>query len=128
MRADNAPSSTTVCRLSQLVVEPVLLSAAHHTSSSIVADVMNVVGVPVQISDGTIVLASIKHDQVEQTADAEASPNTEVVVHLDLTNGHPFKVCSDCVHFSLVNRDTTITDEGGFGVVELRSTIAVCVV
>ena len=108
---DQTPCGTTVCRLSELVVEPVFLSAAHHTSTGIIADIMNVVGVPVQISNGTIVLTSIKHDQVKQTANAETSPDTKVIVHLNLTNGHPLKVSSDGVHLSLIDRNASIADE-----------------
>jgi hypothetical protein len=111
-----------------LVVEPVFLSAAHHTSTGIVADVVDVVGVPVEIGDGAVVLTGIEHDQIEQAADAEASPDTEVIVHLDLTDGHPLKVSSDSIHLSLVNRNTAVADERGLGVVELGSAIAVCVV
>lgn len=128
LRTDQTPSGTTIGGLRQLVVEPVLLSATHHRSSSIVAELVNVIGVPVKIGDGAVVLTSVEHDQVEQTTNAEASPDTEVVVHLNLTNGHPLEVGSDSVHLSLINRNTTITDERCFGVVELRSTIAVCVV
>jgi hypothetical protein len=111
-----------------LVVEPVFLSAAHHTSTGIVADVVDVVGVPVEIGDGAVVLTGIKHDQIEQAADAEASPDTKVIVHLDLTDRHPLKVSSDSIHLSLVNRNTAVADERGLGVVELGSAIAVCVV
>lgn len=128
LRTDQTPSSTTVGRLRQLVVEPVLLSATHHTSASIVAELVDVISVPVEIGNGAVVLTGVKHNQVEQAANAEASPDTEVVVHLNLTNGHPLEVGSDSIHLSLVNRDTTVADKRGFGVVEIRSTIAVCVV
>jgi len=111
-----------------LVVEPVFLSAAHHASACIVADVVDVIGVPVEICDGAVVLAGVEHDQVEQAANAEAAPDTEVVVHFDLTNGHPLKVSSDSIHLSLVDGNTAITDERSFSVVELRSAITVCVI
>jgi hypothetical protein len=111
-----------------LVVEPVFLSAAHHASTGIVADVMDVVGVPVEIGNGAVVLTGIKHDQIKQTSNAEASPDTEVIVHLNLADGHPFKVSSDSIHLSLVDRNTAVADERGFSVVELGSAIAVCVV
>jgi hypothetical protein len=128
LRADKTPCGTTVGRLSQLVVEPVFLSAAHHASTGIVADVMDVVGVPVEIGNGAVVLTGIKHDQIKQTSNAEASPDTEVIVHLNLADGHPFKVSSDSIHLSLVDRNTAVADERGFSVVELGSAIAVCVV
>ena len=107
---------------------------------------MDVVGVPVQISDGSIVLSGIKHDQIEERSNGEAAPDTEVVVHLDLTDGHPpervSKVSnsSDCrirhslevgthgVHLALVNRYTAILHKGSLGVVQLGSSIAVSVV
>jgi hypothetical protein len=128
LRANQSPRSTTVSRLSQLVVEPVFLSAAHHTSTSIIADIVDVIGVPVEISNGTIVLTCIQHDQIEKTADAETSPDAKVIVHFDLTDGHPFEICSDGIHLSLIHGNTSVADEGGFGVVELGSAVAVCVV
>lgn len=51
--------------------------------------------VPVQIRDGSVVLTSIEHDEVEQGADRKASPNPQVVVHLDLPNWHPLKLDHD---------------------------------
>jgi hypothetical protein len=89
---------------------------------------MDVVGVPVEIGNGAVVLTGIKHDQIKQTSNAEASPDTEVIVHLNLADGHPFKVSSDSIHLSLVDRNTAVADERGFSVVELGSAIAVCVV
>jgi len=50
---------------------------------------------PVQVSDTTVVLTSIEHDQVEKGSDGEGAPDSEVVVHLDLTNWHPLEVGSD---------------------------------
>ena len=45
---------------------------------------MNVIGVPVQIRDGSIVLPGIEHDEIEQRSDRKTPPNPEVVVHLNL--------------------------------------------
>jgi hypothetical protein len=89
---------------------------------------MDVVGVPVEIGNGAVVLTGIKHDQIKQTSNAEASPDTEVIVHFDLTDRHPLKVSSDSIHLSLIDRNTAVADERGLGVVELGSAIAVCVV
>ena len=58
---------------------------------------MNVIGIPIQISDGAIVLPSVEHDQVEKTADAECSPNSKVIVHFDLSYRHPFEILSTFV-------------------------------
>lgn len=53
---------------------------------------MNIVRVPVKIGNTTVVLSSVKHYEVEQIADRKRSPDAKVVVHVDLTDGHPFKV------------------------------------
>lgn len=89
---------------------------------------MDIIGVPIEIGYGAVVLTSVEHDQIKQTADAEAAPDAEVVVHLDLTNGHPFKVGTHRVHLALVYRDTAIADERSLGVVKLGSSIAVGVI
>ena len=107
---------------------------------------MDVVGVPVQVCDGTVVLPGVEHDQVEERSNRVAAPDTKVVIHLDLTDGHPPERVSkvsfllDCttrhllevgthsIHLALINRNTAILHKGTFGVVQLRSSIAVSVV
>jgi hypothetical protein len=73
-------------------------------------------------------MAGVKHDQVDKLADLERAPHTKVVVHVDLTDRHPFKVCADSVHLPLVDRDTSVPQERVFSVVKLRSTISVGVI
>ena len=73
--------------------------------------------VPVQISDASIVLTGVKYDQVKQCADRKASPNPQIVVHLDLADRHPLEVSSNSVHLSLVNANSTISNERGLGIV-----------
>ncbi len=53
---------------------------------------------------------------------------THIISHLDLADGHPFKVCSDSVHLTLVHRDPTVFDERSLGVVELRRAVTVGVI
>lgn len=59
---------------------------------------VNVLCVPAKVGDTTVVVASVQHDQVEKTADAESSPDTKVVVHVNLTNGHVLEISllTDC--------------------------------
>lgn len=45
-----------------------------------------------------------------------------------MADGHPFKVCADGVHLALVNRDATVSDEGGFRVVKVGLAVTVSVV
>lgn len=65
---------------------PILLTAAHHGAADVVRDLVHVVGVPVQVGDGAVVLACVEHDQVEERADGERAPDTEIVIHLDLAD------------------------------------------
>lgn len=46
---------------------------------------MNVVGVPVKVGERSVIMTCIEHDQIEQRPDGEGSPDTEIVVHLDLS-------------------------------------------
>lgn len=39
---------------------------------------MNVVRVPVQVGDGSVVLSSVEHDQVDKIADLKVSPDAEL--------------------------------------------------
>jgi hypothetical protein len=146
LAADDTPCSTTFSGRAQCVVEPVLLAGTHQTTARIVGDRVDIVRVPVKIGDRTIVLAGIEHDKIEERSNREATPDTKVVVHLDLADRHPSKpsqhnqLASDCtidnslevgansVHLALVNRHTTILHKGRLGVVELGGAIAVCVV
>jgi len=88
-----------------------------------------------EISDRTIILTSIKHDQVKKRSNMEIPPDTKVVVHVDLARGdvskfcsvraspylpnrHPLEVCTYGVHLSLVCRYAAVFNEGCFSVVE----------
>ena len=75
--------------------------------------------IPVQIRDGSIVVTSVKHNEVKQCADGKASPYPQIVVHFNLADRHPLKVRSNSVHLSLVDTDSTIPNERGLGVVQL---------
>ena len=50
---------------------------------------MDVVGVPIEIGNTAIVLSSVQHDEVQKGAELEASPDAEIVGHLDLPDWHP---------------------------------------
>lgn len=111
-----------------MINSPVLLSGAHQGSTGIVGDLMDVVRVPVEISDAAIVLPGIEHDQIKQGADLEVSPDAKVIVHLDLADRHPFEVSSHSVHLALIGGNTAVHDERGFSVVQLRGSVTVGVV
>ena len=52
--------------MNELLVKPILLTATHHRTSSIVRYGMYVIGVPVEICDGSVVLPGVKYDEIEQ--------------------------------------------------------------
>lgn len=56
-----------------------------------------------QISDTAIILTSIEHDEIHQIAKLEISPDSQIIIHLHLSDRHPLKVSSDCIHLALVN-------------------------
>ncbi len=91
---------------------------AHERSASVVADRGDVVGVPVEIGDRSVVLSCIEDDQIEELAHFEVPPDAQVVVEIDLTDRHPLKVSTDSVHLALINGNATAADEGAFGVVD----------
>ena len=47
------------------MVKPALLSGSHHGAAGIVADGVDVVSVPIQVSNGAVVLSGVQHDEVE---------------------------------------------------------------
>jgi hypothetical protein len=108
LRADDAPSRASRLGSDEIRVKPMFLPRAHHGAAGIVGDVVDVVGVPVQISDPAVVMTSVEHDQVHNIAKGERPPDTQIVVHLDLTEGHPFEVGADSVHLALIGRDASI--------------------
>ena len=98
-------------RLCQFVVEPILLTRAHHRAPCVIGDLVNVVGVGIDVGYIAVILTSVKHDQVEESADAKATPNSQIVIHFDLTDWHPLKVGTNSIHLSLIDTDATILDE-----------------
>lgn len=81
---------------------------------------MHIVGVPVQICDRPVILASVQHRQIDELADGERPPNSQVVIHVDLPDRHPLEVGTYGVHLALVYCDThTILDERVFCIVQL---------
>ncbi len=56
-----------------------------------------------QISDTAIILTSIEHDKIHQVAKLEIPPDSQIIIHLHLSDRHPLKVSSDCIHLALVN-------------------------
>ena len=65
LRTNHSPRGSAFLGLDELVVKPILLSTTHHGASSVIGYRVDVVGVPVQIGDGSIVLPRIEHDQIQ---------------------------------------------------------------
>lgn len=107
---------------------PVLLVGAHESPAGVVGDLGDVVVVPAEGGDASVVVASVEHDQVDKLAEREASPDTQVVVHVDLADGHPLEVGAHGVHLPLVDADATVVDERFFGVVQAGGATTVTVV
>jgi len=51
----------------------------------------------VKIGDGPVVDARVQHDQAEEVAKLKVSPDAQIVLGLDLADGHPLKVGSNGV-------------------------------
>lgn len=98
-----------------------------------------------KVSNAAVVVAGIKHDKVKQVAHLEVTPDTEAVVHVDLTvwvldcvlvmrrlhlpKRHPLEVCSNSVHLTLLGADLgAVIEEGFLGVVQTAEAVAVGVV
>ena len=84
LRSNHSPCRTSLRRMNELLVKPILLTATHQRTWGIVRYGMNVIGVPVEIGDGSVVLPGVKHDEIKQGSDWKTPPNAEVIVHLDL--------------------------------------------
>lgn len=86
MAADDAPVGTPVSRVNQIAVQPGLLTASHQTTAGIVLDLFKVSSVTIhKIRDGAVILSGVQHEDVNQGSKLEFSPDTKVVVHLDLS-------------------------------------------
>ena len=85
LAADDAPGGAAGLGLHEGVVEPVFLARAHHAAAGVVGEFVHVVRVPVQVCDAAVVLARVEHDEVEKVANLEVAPDTEIVVHINLS-------------------------------------------
>ena len=65
---DDPPHCTSVCTLDQTVVEPILLPSAHQTPPGIIANFIDVVIIPIQRRDASVIIPCIQHDQVHHLA------------------------------------------------------------
>lgn len=72
---------------------------------------MDIISVPVEVGDAAIVLASVEHNEIHKISNLEISPDSKIVIHLNLSNGHPLKIRSDGVHFVLINRNSVVNNE-----------------
>ena len=111
LRSDHSPCCSPLRRRLELAVEPIFLATTHHRAACVVGDLVDVMCIPVQIGDGSIVVTSIKHYKVKQCTDRKASPNSQIVIHFNLANWHPLKVSSNSVHLSLVDTDSAIPNK-----------------
>jgi hypothetical protein len=102
---------------------------SHKSAPSIVRNLSHVIVVPAAKSgDAPVVVTGVEHDQVDQLAEGEVPPDAKVVVHVYLSDRHPFEVCPDGVHLSLINADAAILDERILRVVEAGGSVAVAIV
>jgi hypothetical protein len=67
------------------MVEPVLLAATHQGSTGIVGNLIYIVGIGVGVGDRAIILPGVQHDKVNERTELEVSPDTKVVIHLNLS-------------------------------------------
>ena len=150
LRANETPCRTTSLRFGELVIEPGLLSSTHHGAAGVVADLVDVVTmschnavsrlhasysrIPVEISDRSVIITSIQHDKVDQSAQVERSPDAKIVVHLHLSDWHPLEVCTNGIHLPLVEADMLATklnvvlEVARFSVVLVGDTVTVSLV
>ena len=84
--ADDSPGCAPLMRVGETSIEPVLLSAAHERSTRIIDELLNVVVVPIQSGDAAVVIASVKHDEIEQLSHLEAAPDAQVVIEINLAD------------------------------------------
>jgi hypothetical protein len=68
------------------------------------------------------------HTQIEQLSHLEVSPYAKIIVQVDLTNGHPLEVRTDCVHLARVYTDSTELQEGSLSIIHTTRTITIAVV
>lgn len=117
------PCGSTFVRLGQLAVEPILLGTAHERAACVVLDFLDVVIIPVERRDRSVVITRVEHNQVEELAHFEASPDAQIVIHVHLANSilhvsegmmeslmnarHPFEIGSNGVHFAGINADAS---------------------
>jgi hypothetical protein len=79
--------SAMKCKLTSI---PILLIRTHKSATSIIRDLSNIIIVPAAKSgDAPVVVAGVKHDQVDQLAEGEVPPNSQIVVHINLSDRHP---------------------------------------
>jgi hypothetical protein len=68
------------------------------------------------------------HTQIEQLSHLEVSPDAKIIVQVDLTNGHPLEVRTDCVHLARVYTDSTELQKGSLGIVHTTGAIPIAVI
>lgn len=84
--ANESPRRTAILALTQLIVEPVLLTAAHEGARGVVDELLNVVVVPAELGDAAIVAAGIEHDQIQELAHLERTPDAQIIIHVHLAD------------------------------------------
>lgn len=64
LTADYAPCCSAGRGFREFVVEPGFLRGAHEGTAGVVGDGVDVVGVPVEIGYGAVVVAGVEHDEI----------------------------------------------------------------
>lgn len=91
-------------------------------------------GCHLQVGYTSIIMPCVQHNEVEERSNREGSPDTQIVVHIYLPNGHPLEVGPHSVHLPLFKGDilATVLDvvlhEAGLCIVPARHAVAVSVI
>ena len=82
--SDNSPCGSSLGRLAQPAIEPVLLPRAHQRPRGVVVDFFDIGVVPTQSGNAAVIVPGVEHDEVQELAHLEGTPDSEIVVQLDL--------------------------------------------
>jgi hypothetical protein len=77
--------------------------------------------------DGLVSAYEIR-TQIEKLSHLEVSPDAKVVVQVDLTNRHPLKVRTNCIHLARVYTDSTELQKGSLSIVHTTGAITIAVI
>jgi hypothetical protein len=68
------------------------------------------------------------HTQIKKFAHLKVPPDAQIIIEVNLTNRHPFKVSTHCIHLTRVDTDPTKLQERSFSVIHTTEAIPVAIV